>query len=145
MCRWSGRTTTASIVKGCELDQPSHAAAVPGSLSGTVGYAVRMALPPSAIIEVKLQDVSRTDVSATVIGEEKITVGERQVPVPFELKFDPAKIDPQHAYSVSARILVDGQLRFISDRAYPVLTQGNPVRVELLLKPVSPPSAPAKP
>ena len=133
------------IVKGCELDQPLHSAAGLASLSGTVGYVVRMALPPSAIIEVKLQDVSRADTSATVIGEEKITVGERQVPVPFELKFDPATIDPQHAYSVSARILVDGQLRFISDRAYPVLTQGNPVHVELLLKPVSPPSAPAKP
>lgn len=133
------------IVQGCELDQPLNPAALPGSLSGTVRYVVRMALPPSAIIEVRLQDVSRADASATVIGEENITLGERQVPVPFELKFDPAKIDPQHAYSVSAGILVDGQLRFISDRAYPVLTRGNPVHVELLLKQVSPPSAPARP
>jgi len=133
------------IVKGCQLDKPLNSEVVQGSLSGTVSYRVRMALPSSAIIEVILQDVSRADTPATVIAEEKITLDERQVPVRFELKFDPAKIDPQHAYSVSARILVAGQLRFISDKTYPVLTRGNPTQVELLVKQVPPPSAPAKP
>jgi Uncharacterized protein conserved in bacteria len=35
-----------------------------------------------------------------VITQEEIALGERQVPVPFELKFDPGKIDPKHMYSV---------------------------------------------
>jgi uncharacterized lipoprotein YbaY len=133
------------IVKGCDLDKPLNSAAIPGTVSGTVSYMARMALPPAAIIEVKLLDVSRADAPATVIAEERITLGERQVPVPFELKFDPVQIDPQHAYSVSARILVDGQLRFISDKGYPVLTRGNPAYAELLLKLVNPSTTPANP
>jgi uncharacterized lipoprotein YbaY/membrane-bound inhibitor of C-type lysozyme len=126
------------IVKGCELDQPPSAESLPSLVSGTVSYMVRMALPPSAVIELQLQDVSRADAPATMIAEETITLGNRQAPVSFELKFDPAKIDPGHTYAVGARILVDGQLRFINDKSYAVLTRGNPVHVALQLKPVAP-------
>jgi uncharacterized lipoprotein YbaY len=133
------------IVKGCELDKPANAQAQPGTVSGTVSYLSRMALPASAIIEVKLQDVLLADAPARVIAKEEIPLGERQVPVPFELKFDAAKIDPKHTYWVKASILVDEQLRFISDKAYPVLTQGNPTHVELIVKPVTQPAPAAKP
>jgi putative lipoprotein len=133
------------IVKGCELEKPLNTEARPGVVSGTVAYLVRMALPPSAIIEVGLEDISRADARAAVIAEEKITLGDRQVPVPFELKFDPGKIDPKHAYSVRARILVEGQPRFLSDTAYPVLTRGNPAHVEMLLKQAVPPAESPKP
>ncbi len=135
----------AMIVKGCELDKPMNSEAAPRMVSGTVSYRVRMALPPNAVIEVKLQDVSLADASATVVAEEKIALGERQVPMPFELRFDPAKIDPNNRYSVSARILVDGQLRFSSDKSYAVLTRGNPAHVEMMLKQASAPSVPATP
>jgi putative lipoprotein len=133
------------IRKGCELDKPMNAEATPGTVSGTVSYLSRMALPTSAIIEVKLQDISLADAPAKVVAKEEIALGERQVPVPFELKFDPAKIDSRHTYSVSASILVDGQLRFISDKAYPVLTRGNPAHVEVIVKPVTQPAPAAKP
>jgi putative lipoprotein len=133
------------IVKGCELDKPLNSEAMPGVVNGTVSYRARMALPPSAVIEVKLQEVSRAEAPAAMIAEESITLGERQVPVPFELKFDPAKIDPKGMYSVSGRILVDGQLRFASDKSYPVLTRGNPAHVEFVLKQAIAGSALAKP
>lgn len=133
------------IAKGCELDKPMNAEAAPGTVSGTVSYRSRMALPASAIIEVKLQDVSLADAPAKVITKEEIALGERQVPVPFELKFDPGKIDPKHMYSVRASILVDGELRFVSDKAYPVLTRGNAAHVEVIVKPVTPSTPAAKP
>jgi uncharacterized lipoprotein YbaY/membrane-bound inhibitor of C-type lysozyme len=129
------------IVKGCELDKPPSSEGLPNFVSGTVSYRVRMALPPSAVIEVKLQDVSRGDAAATMIAVERINLGDRRAPVSFELKFDPAKIDPAHTYAVAARILVDGQLKFINDKSYAVLTRGNPLHVDLQLKPVA--SAPA--
>ncbi len=132
------------MVKGCELDKPMNSEAGSGRVTGTVSYMARIALPPGAMIEVKLQDISRVDAAAVLIAEERITLGERQVPVSFELRFDPAKIDSQHTYSVSARIMVDGELRFISDKGYPVLTRGNPSHVELLLKQATSPAAPAK-
>jgi uncharacterized lipoprotein YbaY len=126
------------IVKGCELDKPLNSEAIPSSVTGTVSYLLRIALPPGAVIEVSLEDVSRVDASATVVAEDKIVLGDRQVPVAFELKFDPAKIDARHTYSISARIVVDHKLRFINGKAYPVLTRGNPTHIEMILKQVSP-------
>ena len=107
-----------------------------GTVSGTLSYLLRMALPPNAVIEVQLEDVTLADAPVKVIAEERITLGERQVPVTFELKYDPAKIEAKHKYAVSARILVDGELRFINDQAYPVLTEGKPSYVEIILKQV---------
>lgn len=131
------------IVKDCKLDQPLIASpAASDTVTGTVSYLARMALPPAAVIDVKLQDVSRADAPAIVIAEQNIPLGDRQVPVPFTLQFDPARIDWTHTYSVSARILVDGRLRFTSDTSHPVLTRGNPNQVEIMVKPVpvSPPA-----
>jgi uncharacterized lipoprotein YbaY len=126
----------AMMAKDCKLDKPMNASETPGSVSGTVTYMARMALPPEAVVDVQLQDVSRADAKAAVIAEDKITVGERQVPIPFELKVDAAKIEPSHTYAVRARILVDGEIRFASEQAYNVLTKGNPAKVEIVVKPV---------
>ena len=124
------------IVKDCQLDQPLNASrATADSVTGTIAYLQRIALPPNAIILVQLQEVSRADAPARTIAQERITLGDRHVPVPFDLKFEPAKIDAKHSYVVSARIVVDDKLRFLSDKAYPVLTRDNPSHVEIILKP----------
>lgn len=130
------------LVKGCQLDKPLNAPAVSDKVTGTVAYLQRIALPPNAIIQVQLQDVSRAGAPARTIGQEKITLGERQVPVPFEIKVDPAKIDPKHTYTLTARIVVDDKMRFVSDKAYPVLTRDNPSNVEMILKAVEDPDRP---
>lgn len=121
------------IVKDCKLDQPLNAAT--GTITGTVTYLQRMALPPNAVIEVKLLDMSLGEAPAKVVAEQTYNMGQRQVPVPFGLNFDPAKIDPKHPYSLSARITLDGRLLFISDTSYPVLTGGKPSQAEIVLKP----------
>lgn len=122
------------IVKDCQLEKPRYGATSTGTVTGTVAYLQRIALPPNAIIQVQLQDVSRADAPAKTIAQEKITLGDRQVPVPFELKFDAAIIDARHAYAVSARIVVDDKLVFISDKSYPVLTRDSGSHVEMILK-----------
>ena len=134
----------AMLAKDCKQDKPMEPGAAANTVTGTVSYLARIALPPTSVIQIQLLDVSLADAPAKVLAEEKITLGERQVPVSFSLTFDPAKIEHNHAYSISARILVDGQLRFISDKTYPVITRGNPQKAELILKPV-PATAPAKP
>jgi putative lipoprotein len=120
------------IVQGCQLDKPPAME----SVTGTVSYLQRIALPTNAVIVVKLSDVSLADAPAKMIAEQTINLGQRQVPVPFELTFDPAKIDAKRAYSVSAKITVDGKLMFTTDQAYPVLTNGKPSHVDLILKQV---------
>jgi putative lipoprotein len=78
---------------------------------------------------------SKQDVPATTIAEQRIT-NPGQVPVPFELHYDPAKIDFRMTYAVQARIEQGGRLLFISTRVYPVITRGNPMHVEVKVDPV---------
>ena len=109
-----------------------------------MSYLVRSALPPDAILQVQLEDVSRADAAATTIAEDHIILGQHHVPLSFALKFNPSEIDPHHVYAIHARITVAGQLRFINDRTYRVLTQGHPSHVDIVLKPADQ-SAPTPP
>ncbi|MGH6961519.1 MAG: YbaY family lipoprotein, partial [Dongiaceae bacterium] len=110
---------------------PAPAAGV----TGTVTYRERIALPPSAIVDIRLEDVSLQDAPSVVIGAQQIEGDGLQVPIPFEVGYDPAAIDPRHTYAVSARIMDGDRLLFINDTSYAVITQGNPVHVDILIKP----------
>jgi putative lipoprotein len=114
---------------------PDSAAPV---LTGTVTYLVRSALPPTAVIEVKLEDISKTDVPAETISMRTIEAKGRQVPIPYVLSYDPAKIDQTHRYAVRAAVKDGDQLLFTSTTAYPVITNGAPTRgVEIVVEPVA--------
>lgn len=133
------------LAKDCHLSSvyPPGAPAR-GTVTGTASYRLRMALPPNSVAIVQLHDDSVADPAGSVLADFKTTFGDRQVPIPFELKFDPARIDPHHIYSVTARILVDNQIRFVTRAPYHVLTHGNPTKVDLVLDAPKTP-APAKP
>ena len=107
-----------------------------GRVTGTVTYLQRIALPPDAVIEVKLLDVSRADVQAVTIAEDVIRPAGRQVPIEFELRYDPRRIDQRNRYSIQARILQGNQLRFVSTESYPVITGGSPNTVNVVVRPV---------
>jgi putative lipoprotein len=95
-----------------------------------------MALPPGAVFEATLEDVSKADAKSEVIGSTRI---ERpgNPPFSFEIPYDPSRIDPKHRYAVRARILVDGKLLLTTDQHYPVLTGGQGSAVALQLRRVS--------
>ncbi len=121
------------------------AASADATVTGTVLYLERIALPPNAIITVRLVDVSRADAPAIVIAEQQITLGDRQVPVPFVLTYDTARIDPRFSYAVQARIEVDGTLLFINTERYAVITQGNPTQREIIVRRVAEPGGSTTP
>jgi putative lipoprotein len=104
------------------------------TVTGSVGMRERLALRPGFDLTVKLLDVSRADAPAVVLAEQVIPLGTRQLPVPFELAYDPARIEANHSYAVQARIEFQGQLAFITDQQYPVLTRGAPAHVDLVVK-----------
>jgi uncharacterized lipoprotein YbaY len=106
------------------------------SVTGVVTYTRRIALPPNAVVSVALRDVSRADAPAVTLGEQIVETEGRQVPIPFEIPYDPSAIDPTHRYAVSARITVDGELRYLNTSANLVLTYGYPSRVEVVVDPV---------
>jgi uncharacterized lipoprotein YbaY len=96
-----------------------------------------MALPPNTVIEVALEDVSRADAPAITLASQTLVLGERQVPAPFELMYDPDQIDSRFTYALRARITVDGELRFINTTRVPVITRDNPTTdVEVIVDPV---------
>lgn len=112
-------------------------------VSGTVTYRQRIALSPEAMVSVKLLDISLADVAATEIATLAID-NPGQVPIPFELRYNPELIRENMVYSVRAEIRENGRLLFTTDTVHPVLTRGNGNRVELVLIPVGA-AAPSKP
>lgn len=103
------------------------------AVSGTITYRERVALRADAVVVVQLQDVSRVDAPGIVVGEQRID-SPGQVPIRFQIRYDPARIDPERTYAISARILQGDRLLFLNDTAYRVITRGNPSHVEMLLQ-----------
>jgi putative lipoprotein len=121
---------------GC-TDMPDTKPTASAVLSGNVIYLQRIALPPDAVVTVSLQDISKMDVKAELLGEQRIETKGRQVPIPFAIEYDSSVIDERMMYSVSARIEQDGQLLWINDTVHPVLTRGAPTDgIDLKVVPV---------
>jgi putative lipoprotein len=123
-------TTTSPESGNAQVSAP----VVKDSVTGTVAYRERMALPPAAVVRLQLQDVSRQDVAATIIDSVTIRPNGKQVPISFTLRYDPARIQENSTYAVQARITVDGNLLFINDVSYPVITRGNSKQVQMMLR-----------
>lgn len=113
--------------------------AASATVTGTVSYRERIALPPNAIVKVQLQDTSRADAPAVTLAEQTIQTEGKQVPIPFRLEYDSSKIREGNTYTVRAQISIEDQLRFTSDTAYSVITNGGPSRVEILVRSVRQP------
>ncbi|HEU4341211.1 MAG TPA: YbaY family lipoprotein [Candidatus Binatia bacterium] len=77
-----------------------------------------------------------------MITETTIASAGRQVPIPFELKYNPSKIRKDRTYAVRATIRSAGRMLFTTDTVHRVITQGNPTRVNLWLVRVSEPKPP---
>lgn len=90
-----------------------RAVAVETALVGTVAYRERMALPPGAILVVKLVDVSRADTPAETIAETSVPAGPGS-PIRYTLRFDHARIVDQRSYALQARISDGDRLLFIT-------------------------------
>ena len=120
-------------------DRESAAASDTRMIRGTATYRERIALPPDAVLEVTLEDVSLADAPAREIGSVRME-NPGNPPFSFELAFDPALIEERQTYAVRAAVRVDGKLMFTTDTVYPVLTRGAGTEVELLLRRVETPA-----
>lgn len=101
------------------LMMPGAIAAEEVVISGEVSYRERIALPPNAVLTVRLMDVSLADAPEAVVAEQKIEPA-GQVPIKFEIKLDPAVVRPNVNYALQARITVDDSLWFTNDERYAV-------------------------
>jgi len=126
-------------------EAPPAASAAPAApsafieVTGSITYLVRSALPPDAVLILRVQDVSRADAPARVLAEQRIELAGQQVPVPFRMSVDRDLVDKRARIHLGARIERAGKLLFINDAATPVIVDGHPRPVEVTLKPVGAP------
>lgn len=120
----------------CATAASAQPAADAVTISGSVGYLQRIAMPPDALLTIRVEDLSRADTPA--LAETSEPFGARQVPISFSLSVPSPAIDARFIYAVRATITVDGELRFATTRRYAVLTRGAPNQVDLVLEEVRP-------
>ncbi|MEE4174481.1 MAG: YbaY family lipoprotein [Xanthomonadales bacterium] len=118
----------AVVVTGCGGEEaavsPEPASA---TLTGTVTYRERMALPVNATIDVRLLDISLQDAPARVLAQQTIEAAGQSVPIPFALDYAPGLVQDRLTFAVRAEIRsADGELLWTTDTVHPVLTRGAP-------------------
>jgi len=102
-------------------------------LHGSVMYREKIALPPEALVEVTLEDVSKMDVKSTVLASQTLRP-EAQVPVDFRLSYDDAMVEERGRYSVRAVIRVGEEVLWRSTQSFPALTNDAPETVDVVVE-----------
>jgi putative lipoprotein len=103
-------------------------------LSGRVFYRERIALPPDALLEVRLVDATPADAAARSVAVTRVKT-RHQMPIPYRLLFDDARIQRGHSYALNARITVRGKLLFATTTRHAVLdnrANETDIKVELV-------------
>ena len=102
------------------------------TLSGSVLYRERMALPPGATVSVTLEDSSKMDAPAMVLATS-VEVVEGAPPYPFTLEYKDEAITEKGRYGLRAKIEADGELLFTSDEFIPAFdeTREGPVEIQV--------------
>jgi putative lipoprotein len=139
--RGIGRVALFAVLLACATPTLAQ------TIQGTATYRERIAMPPDAVFDVVVEDVSRADAPAVTIAATRIA-SPGNPPIAFTVAYDPAKISEDRRYVIRASVLVGGKLMFTTDSATPVITRGAPVNVSLMMRMVaatttSRPAAPA--
>ncbi len=120
-----------------ELRLARPGAATPGTGSavvrGTVTHRPRIALAQDSEVRVSLVDSA--DPNGIPVAETVVETNGRQVPIPYELRYDPQAIASGRNYELRAEISTDGEVRFRSGDGTPFTSRPNQVQtVNLMLE-----------
>ncbi len=116
--------TAVSITACSQISKPKHVVEnqVQQAITGNALYLQRIALPSDAVITVTLSDTSKMDAPAEIISQQSFSAKDQSTPFAFSLPYSEKRIQPNNRYTVSAKITVKGELLFINDTSYAVLT-----------------------
>jgi len=98
------------------LAVPEMTSAAERTVAGEVVYRERIALPPDALLVVELADVSLVDAPIVIAKRRIAPAGD--VPIKFEIGFDPKAIQQGRTYALQARITVGERLMFTTDTSH---------------------------
>ena len=117
----------ALLLGGCM--QPVQDAGAAAAITGNVTYNERVALPDGAMVSVQLRDTDLWPDAKGLISQQQITTSGSQVPIPFNVNYDPMLIEKDHNYAMAAFIQDgNGHPIFMPGDPVPVLTNGNPIQ-----------------
>ncbi|MDP1687149.1 YbaY family lipoprotein [Hydrogenophaga sp.] len=105
------------------------------TVAGSARFEAATALPPNALLEVSVVDVSRADGHAFPLARSVGPASGTQ-PLRFSLPVDGRQVQERGSYSVRAEVLVDGKALFVTDRAYLVLGHSGTTTADVVLRPV---------
>ena len=63
---------------------------------------------------------------------EQIIENPGQVPIAFEIEYDPADIDDRFTYAIGVRITESAELAFINDTRYQIITRDSLTHVDMV-------------
>ena len=136
----AGATDTADATGGATASSSSDGMAGMATVTGTVYYLQRSALPADAMIEVSIHNKQIADAppEMTLLGQTAFLADGKQVPLPYTVVYSTADVMEGALYSIGATIRDgSGKLLFVSTTMIPVITMGNPTEnVEILVSPV---------
>lgn len=104
------------LLAACGQDTASNSgqgAAMSDTIEGQVLYRERVALPPSAEVEVELQDISQPDAPASTLVTLTLPSSSGP-PYPFSMSYNTADIEAGKRYAMRASIVAEGRTIFTS-------------------------------
>lgn len=125
-------------------EKPEPPASAASVVNGTANVRERAALPPGAYFEATLAEVSAGGAPDAIIATARVE-NPGNPPIRFAIPYDAARINERRMYVVHATISAGGHALYVSEAAYPVITHGNPKRVDIVLRRANGEAKPAVP
>lgn len=104
---------------------------VDARVTGTIALSNSQISASGTQLEISLTDVSAAKGSVEVA--KQTAQAPASFPAEYVLPYRSSAIEPQHRYTISARLLADGRPKWATDTAYAVITQGNPSHIDIQL------------
>lgn len=136
---WSHVTTAAlcgSLLAGCAGRPPASDAIV----SGVALARERVVLPPEAVFEATLLDVTQPEQPPTVLGRQRSTPA-GQAPFAIWIPYPSSRFVPKGRYEVRATVTLEGRLLLATDKRHPVPQDAAYRRVDVQLQRLLPQAA----
>ena len=103
------------------------------SITGSITYRDRSALPRDAVATVELREVLRADLQPITIGRQTISPVS-SVPISFSMEYDPSEIDSRRSYVIDANITSGGRQIYAMRQSAPIFNGRSHKDVQLLVE-----------
>jgi len=141
--RWNVLAWAALVlaaISGCAAGHPDAAGTGEGTVSrrltGIITYRERIPLPRDVWIRLELLDVSGKDGPPRTIALQEFESAGRQLPIPFDIPYRPAIIDPERAYAIRVKIFQGRRILFVNASTDHVITNGVRNNIEVVVESV---------